>query len=174
MIKKSLYILSILASYFSFAQVNLYSEVNTKEARVNNPFVFTVVLEIFGEDLIQETPIKLPDFSKFDYAVSSEQSTFIDPVKKIRINQIVCQISLDPKEAGNLRVGSALVKVNGKIYKTEPIDINVKEADKKPLASNTNPAKNMYVNMQVSDRDVYKNEPIIGVIKAYSKNIAGF
>ena len=175
MIKKSLYILSILASYFSFAQVNLYSEVNTKEARVNNPFVFTVVLEIFGEDLIQETPIKLPDFSKFDYAVSSEQSTFIDPVKKIRINQIVCQISLDPKEAGNLRVGSALVKVNGKIYKTEPIDINVKEADKKPLASNTtSAAKNMYVNMQVSDRDVYKNEPIIGVIKAYSKNIAGF
>lgn len=174
MIKKSLYILSILASYFSFAQVNLYSEVNTKDARVNNPFVFTVVLEIFGEDLIQETPIKLPDFSKFDYAVSSEQSTFIDPVKKIRINQIICQISLDPKQAGNLRVGSALVKVNGKIYKTEPIDINVKEADKKPLASNTNPAKNMYVNMQVSDRDVYKNEPVIGVIKAYSKNISGF
>jgi len=174
MIKKSLYILSILASYFSLAQVNLYSEVNTKEARVNNPFVFTVVLEIFGEDLIQETPIKLPDFSKFDYAVSSEQSTFIDPVKKIRINQIICQISLDPKQAGNLRVGSALVKVNGKIYKTEPIDINVKEADKKPLASNTNPAKNMYVNMQVSDKDVYKNEPVIGVIKAYSKNISGF
>lgn len=173
MIRKNLYILFLLASVYSFAQVNLYSEVNTKEARVNNPFVFTVVLEIFGEDLIQETPIKLPDFSKFDYAVSSEQSTFIDPIKKIRINQIVCQISLDPKQPGNLRVGSALVRVNGKVYKTEPIDVLVKEAEKKPLASQ-NPSKNMYLNMQVSDKEVYKNEPVIGIIKAYSKNISGF
>lgn len=173
MIRKNLYILFLLASVYSFAQVNLYSEVNTKEARVNNPFVFTVVLEIFGEDLIQETPIKLPDFSRFDYAVSSEQSTFIDPIKKIRINQIVCQISLDPKQPGNLRVGSALVRVNGKVYKTEPIDVLVKEAEKKPLASQ-NPSKNMYLNMQVSDKEVYKNEPVIGIIKAYSKNISGF
>jgi hypothetical protein len=49
MIRKNLYILFLLASVYSFAQVNLYSEVNTKEARVNNPFVFTVVLEIFGK-----------------------------------------------------------------------------------------------------------------------------
>lgn len=67
MIRKNLYILFLLASVYSFAQVNLYSEVNTKEARVNNPFVFTVVLEIFGEDLAMETPIKLPDLSKFDF-----------------------------------------------------------------------------------------------------------
>lgn len=173
MIRKNLYILFTLASVFSFAQVNLYSEVNTKEARVNNPFVFTVVLEIFGEDLVQETPIKLPDFSKFDFAVSSEQSTFIDPIKKIRINQIVCQVSLDPKQPGNLRVGSALVRVNGKVYKTEPIDVLVKDAERKPAVA-SHPAKNMYLNMQVSDKEVYKNEPVIGVIKAYSRNISGF
>lgn len=174
MIRKNLYILFLLASVYSFAQVNLYSEVNTKEARVNNPFVFTVVLEIFGEDLAMETPIKLPDLSKFDFAVSSEQSTFIDPVKKIRINQIVCQVSLDPKQAGSLRVGSALVKVNGKVYKTEPIDIIVKEPEKKALATVNNLSKNMYVNMQVADRDVYKNEPVIAVLKAFSRNISGF
>ncbi|WP_379969995.1 BatD family protein [Epilithonimonas sp. UC225_85] len=173
MIRKNLYILFTLASVFSFAQVNLYSEVNTQEARINSPVTFTVVLEIFGEDLIQETPVKLPDLTKFDYAISSEQNTVIDPVKKIRINQMVYQFSLNPKQTGSIKIGSALVKINGKIYKTEPIDIFVKEAEKKPLAV-TNPAKNMYLNMQVEDREVYKDEPVVAVLKAFSRNISNF
>ncbi|MBV6878646.1 BatD family protein [Epilithonimonas ginsengisoli] len=173
MIKKNLYILFLLASAFSFAQVNLYSEVNTQEARVNTPITFTVVLEIFGEDLIQETPIKLPDFSKFNYDFASEQNTLIDPVKKIRINQMVYQFSLIPKQTGSVKIGSALVKVNGKMYKTEPIDVFVKEAEKKPLAT-SNPAKNMYLNMQLEEREVYKNEPAVVVLKAFSRNISNF
>jgi len=173
MIKKNLYILFLLASACTFAQVNLYSEVSSREARVNAPILFTVVLEIFGEDLVQETPVKLPDLTKFDYAISSEQNTFIDPVKKIRINQMVYQFALDPKQTGNLKIGSALVRINGKMYKTEPIDIVVKEAEKKPLATN-NPARSMYLNMQIDDREVYKNEPVVAVLKAFSRNISNF
>ncbi|KFC22559.1 BatD family protein [Epilithonimonas lactis] len=173
MIKKNLYILFLLASAFSFAQVNLYSEVNTQETRVNAPITFTVVLEIFGEDLIQETPVKLPDLTKFEYAISSEQNTLIDPVKKIRINQMVYQFILNPRQTGNVKIGSALVKINGKMYKTEPIDIFVKEAEKKPLATN-NPAKNMYLNMQLEEREVYKNEPAVVVLKAFSRNVSNF
>jgi len=173
MIKKNLYILFLLASVFPLAQVNLYSEVNTQDSRVNTPITFTVVLEIFGEDLVQETPVKLPDLTKFEYAVSSEQNTVIDPVKKIRINQMVYQFLLSPKQAGNVKIGSALVKINGKMYKTEPIDIFVKEAEKKPLATN-NPAKNMYLNMQLEEREVYKDEPAVVVLKAFSRNISNF
>ncbi|MNK42283.1 hypothetical protein D3C87_609650 [compost metagenome] len=172
MIKKNLYILFLLASGFTFAQVNLYSEVNTTEVKMNKPIVFTVVLEIFGEDLNMESPIKLPDLTKFDFAISSEQTTLIDPVKKIRINQLVYQLLLDPKQTGNIKIGSALVQVNGKMYKTEPIDIFVKEADKKAVA--INPAKNMYLNMQVQEREVYKNEPTVVVLKAFSRSISNF
>ncbi len=173
MIRKNLYILFLLASVLSLAQVNLYSEVNTQDSRVNTPITFTIVLEIFGEDLVQETPVKLPDLTKFEYAVSSEQNTVIDPVKKIRINQMVYQFLLSPKQVGNVKIGSALVKINGKMYKTEPIDIFVKEAEKKPLAIN-NPAKNMYINMQLEEREVYKDEPAIVVLKAFSRNISNF
>lgn len=162
-----------MASGFSLAQVNLYSEVNTQDSRVNSPITFTVVLEIFGEDLVQETPVKLPDLTKFEYAISSEQNTLIDPVKKIRINQMVYQFLLNPKQTGNIKIGSALVKINGKMYKTEPIDIFVKEAEKKPLATN-NPAKNMYLNMQLEEREVYKDEPAVVVLKAFSRNISNF
>lgn len=171
MIRKSAYILFLLASGFSWAQVNLYSEVNTQDLRVDTPLTFTVVLEIFGEDLVQETPLKLPDLTKFDYAISSEQNTLIDPVKKIRINQMVYQFLLSPKQTGNIKIGSALVKINGKIYKTEPIDIVVKEADKKSLAAGK-PEKNMYLNMQLQDKEVYKDEPTVVVLKAFTKNIS--
>lgn len=173
MIKKNLYILLTLASVFSFAQVNLYSEVNTTEAKMNSPIVFTVVLEIFGEELIQESPVKLPDLTKFEVGVSSDQTTLIDPVKKIRLNQFVYQLLLDPKQTGNIRIGSALVKVNGKMYKTEPIDIFVKEADKKAVIPG-NPSKNMYLSMQVEDKEVYKNEPTVVVLKAFSRSISNF
>ncbi len=173
MIRKNLYILFLLASAFSFAQVNLYSEVSTQDSRVNSPIMFTVVLEIFGEDLIQETPVKLPDLTKFEYAISSEQNTLIDPVKKIRINQMVYQFLLNPKQTGTIKIGSALVKINGKMYKTEPIDIFVKDAEKKPLAT-VNPSKNMYLNLQIEEREVYRNEPVIAVLKAFSRNISNF
>lgn len=173
MIKKNLYILFTLASVFSFAQVNFYSESNTTETKMNKPMLFTVVLEIFGEDLNMESPIKLPDLNKFEFAVSSEQTTFIDPVKKIRINQLVYQLLLDPKQAGNIKIGSALVQVNGKMYKTEPIDIFVKEADKKASVA-SNPSKNMYLNMQVTEKEVYKNEPTVVVLKAFSRSISNF
>jgi len=173
MIKKNLYILFLLASGFTFAQVNLYSEVNTTEVKMNKPIVFTVVLEIFGEDLNMESPVKLPDLTKFDFAISSEQTTLIDPVKKIRINQLVYQLLLDPKQTGNIKIGSALVQVNGKMYKTEPIDIFVKEADKKATVA-SNPSKNMYLNMQMEEREVYKNEPAVVVLKAFSRSISNF
>ncbi|MBO6200022.1 MAG: BatD family protein, partial [Chryseobacterium sp.] len=58
-------------------------------------------------------------------------------------------------------------------YKTEPIDVFVKEAEKKPLAT-SNPAKNMYLNMQLEEREVYKNEPAVVVLKAFSRNISNF
>ncbi|GGG63454.1 BatD family protein [Epilithonimonas arachidiradicis] len=173
MIRKNLYILFLLASVYSFAQVNLYSEVNTTDTKVNSPIVFTVVLEIFGEDLNMESPVKLPDLTKFDFKISSDQTTLIDPVKKIRLNQIVYQLLLDPKQTGNIKIGSALVKVNGKMYKTEPIDIFVKDADKKAVATN-NPAKNMYLQMQLEEREVYKDEPVVAVLKAFSRNISNF
>lgn len=174
MIRKNLYILFTLASVFSLAQVNFYSELNTTEAKVNTPILFTVVLEIFGEDLVQETPVKMPDLSKFNSDYGSEQNTLIDPVKKIRINQMAYQFALVPKQTGNIKIGSALVRVNGKIYKTEPFDIFVKEAEKKPIAVANNPAKSMYLTMQVEEKEVYMDEPAVVILKAFSRNISNF
>lgn len=173
--KKSIsYITFLLLSVYSYGQVTLaISEV--KEPKVNQRFNLTVLLEISGENMEQETPLRMPDLSKFEVIGSaSEQNTIVlDAKKGDVINQMVYQWVLTPKQAGKIKFGSVLVTVNGKIYKTEPFDINVKENEKKSdVAATTD--NDIYLNLEIQDRSVFKNEPAIAVLRAYSRNYGNF
>ena len=129
---KFLYIFSLLSTIFTYGQVTLVPIIEDKDPKVNEKFTVTFVLEIDGNEYIQETPLRLPDFSKFNMiGTASDQNTYVDPRKNIVINQIVYQAVLEPKQTGKIKIGSAVVQVNGKLYKTEPFDIYVNEAEKK-------------------------------------------
>lgn len=152
------------------AQVQLVSKVEEGDIKANKPFHLTVVLEIRGDNYTQESRIKLPDFSNFNYlGDASDQHTFGDPGKNIIVNQFVYQVTLEPKEAGKFRIGSALVKVNGTMYKTEPLDIVVKPGEKK-----TSAADDLYLSFDIKDKTVYENQPAMAVLRAYSSNYDNF
>lgn len=171
--QKILHILFLAMSVISYGQVTVLSEVNTKEPKQNEPVVLTIVQEVVGEDMDQQSPLRLPDLSKFDIiGNASEQNTFIDQKKGIRVNQIVYQYYLQPKTTGKVKIGSALLTVNGKIYKSEPFDINVKEADK--VADREYLSKDVFLNLEVEDKEVYENQPTVAVLRAYSKNFENF
>lgn len=172
--KRLYYILFGLLSVITYGQVTVFTEVNTKEPKLNEPLVLTIVQEIAGEDLEQQTPLQLMDLSKFDVVgTASERNTYIDQRKGIRINQLVYQVYLQPKTLGKLKIGSALVTVNGKIYKSEPFDVIVKEGDKR--AENTDYfSKDVFLNLDVDDKEVYENQPVVAVLRAYSKNFNNF
>ena len=126
-----LYVL-ISLSIFSYGQVSILSETNTKEYEVKEAFKLNIGLEILGNELEQQTPIKLPDLSKFEIlGNASEIFSFIDPETGTLVRQVIYQLVLEPKQAGKIKIGSALVQVNGKIYKSESFDIFVKENSKK-------------------------------------------
>ena len=169
------YLLFLFSAIFSYAQVTLaVSEV--KNPRVNQRFNLTVILEISGENMEQETPLRMPDLSKFEIigSASDQNTVVVDAKKGDVINQMVYQWVLTPKEVGKIKFGSVLVTVNGKIYKTEPFEINVKENEKKTsVAENTN-SKEVFLNLELQDKAVYKNEPVIAVLKAYSKDYGNF
>jgi hypothetical protein len=57
---------------------------------------------------------------------------------------------------------------NNKIYKTEPFDIVIKDIEKKSLHNTSN---EVYLNMEIEDRDVYQDQPTIAVLKVYSRNM---
>lgn len=163
------YILSFfLISVLGYGQVSLLSETNTKNYEVKEPFKLNIGLEITGH-LEQQTPLKLPDLSKFEIlGNASEVFSFVDPETGIVVKQIVYQLILEPKQAGKLKIGSALVQVNGKIYKSEAFDIFVKENHRKTY--NTLSAKDVHLSMEVENTDRYAFQPIKIILKAQSKN----
>jgi len=169
------YILLLFSAVFTYGQVTLaISEV--KEQKVNQPFNLTVLLEIAGENMEQETPLRMPDTSKFDIiGTASEQNTIVlDPKKGNVLNQLIYQMVLNPKQSGKIKFGSVLVTVNGKIYKTEPFEIYVKEGDKKSSVAANNHSDDLYLNMEIEDKVVYKNEPTIAVLRVYSRDYDNF
>ena len=169
------YILFLFSAVFTYGQVTLAIS-DVKDQKINQRFTLTVLLEISGENMEQQTPLQMPDFSKFDIIGSaSERNTVVlDASKGNVINQLVYQYVLSPKQSGRIKIGSALVTVNGKIYKTEPFDITVREADKtNPVADNTD-RNDLYLNLEVQDKVVYKNEPTIAVLRAYSRDYDNF
>ena len=170
------YILFLFSAIFTYGQVTLAVS-DVKNPRVNQRFNLTVILEISGENMEQETPLRMPDLSKFDIIGSaSEQNTVVLDAKKGDVlNQMVYQWVLTPKEAGKIRFGSVLVTVNGKIYKTEPFEINVKDNEKKSaVAEHTNHSNEVYLNLELKKNVVYRNEPAVAVLRAYSKDYDNF
>ena len=47
-------------------------------------------------------------------------------------------------------------QVNGKIYKTEPFEINVRDAEKKTSIADNSVRNDLYLNLEVQDKEVYK------------------
>lgn len=172
--KKVHFILLLLSTVFSYGQVNLNVAIEDKEFKVNQKFALTFILEIQG-NAVQQTPFRLPDFSKFDrIANGSERNSIF--LENIAVDQFIFQQILIPKVAGEIKIGSAIVTVNGKIYKTEPFEIFVQPADRNVVAESAVKLKknDVYLNVEIDDTEVYPNEPVVAVLRAYSKNISNF
>lgn len=169
------YILFLFSSLYAYSQVTLAVS-DVKEAKLNQRFNLTVVLEISGENMEQETPLRMPDLSKFDIiGTASEQNTVVlDAKKGDVVNQMIYQLVLTPKQSGKVKFGSVLVTVNGKIYKTEPFEINVRDTEKKVNVATNTETNEVYLNLELQDREVYKNEATLAILRAYSRNYANF
>ncbi|WP_449401249.1 BatD family protein [Chryseobacterium wanjuense] len=168
-----IYILFILTSVISYGQVNLSVTPDKTNYNGKDIINLTIVLEMNGSEYNQQTPLRLPDFSKFNLiGTGSVSNAYVDPETNTVVSQSVTRLALEPKQKGKVRVGSFLITINNKIYKTEPFDIFVKDVEKKSVASNT--SKDVYLNMEIEDREVYQDQPTIAVLKVYSKNMDNF
>ncbi|WES99840.1 BatD family protein [Chryseobacterium arthrosphaerae] len=168
---KLIYILLTLASVITYGQVNLSLDADKSEYGSKDIVNLTIILELNGSDLEQQSRFQLPDLSKFNIIGSgSVTNTVIDPATNTLITQKISRIALEPKKKGKIKIGSVLVTVNNKIYKTEPFDVNIRDiVDKRALAANT--SNEVYLNMEIEDRDVYQDQPTVAVLKVYSRNM---
>ena len=76
-----------------------------------------------------------------------------------------------PTQKGNLTIKQASIEINGQIYKTSPVKINVTNAVQLPKDPNEAPAitadENIYLVADISKANPYLNEPITVVYKLY-------
>ena len=170
--KKFFYILFLI--FFAAGQAQVMLEVKTakKDYTENDDITVTISLEISGRDLVQETSLKMFDLSKFDVITNgSNRNTFIDQKTGVFIDHKFYQFVLRPKKPGRIKIGSASVVVNEKLYYTEPFDIFVAPSEKK-MADND--ANDVFLNVELREAEVYENQPTVAVLKAFSRNIHNF
>jgi len=167
------HILFLLLSVIYYGQVNLTLKSDKTDYNGKEAINLTIILEMNGGDLVQQTGFQLPDLSKFNMIGSgSVTNTLVDPETNTVIIQKVSRIALEPKQKGKVKIGSVLVTVSNKIYKTEPFNIFIRDVDKKSVAGKT--SNDVYLNLEIEDREVYQDEPTIAVLKVYSKNMDNF
>ncbi|SDI72728.1 Oxygen tolerance [Chryseobacterium taeanense] len=166
------YILFLIISVISYGQVNLSAYPDKTTYTSKEVINLTIVLEIEGNDYNnQQTKLRLPDFSKFNLiGTGSVNNGLIDPETNTVMYQSVTRLALEAKQKGKVKIGSFLITIDNKIYKTEPFEIFIKDVDKKTAVAATS-SKDVYLNMEIEDREVYQDQPTIAVLKVYSKNM---
>lgn len=171
--KRFCHIFFLFTAMCTYGQVLLEAGPDQREFRVNQPFTVTFRLELRGNDLVQETRLKMPDFSKFNVVGSGSDRVVVPLENDDRFIRQIAQFVLEPKSAGKMKIGSALVTVNGKIYKTEPFDIYVREAEIKTAAVPVR-TNDLSLNLEIDDDAVYQYQPAVAVLRAYSSNYNNF
>lgn len=169
MTQRIIYAIFTLLSVISYGQVKLTMKPDKTDYNGREVVNLTITLELNGDNLVQQSKLMLPDLSKFNMIGSGSFNQGVrDAETNTAIDEYVTRIALEPKQKGKIRIGSVLVTVNNKIYKTEPFDIFIRDVEKKPVANVSN---DVYLNMEIDDREVYQDQPTIAVLRVYSKNI---
>nr|WP_314497851.1 BatD family protein [uncultured Chryseobacterium sp.] len=168
--QKLIYILLTFVSVIAYGQVELKMKPDKSDYNGKDIVNLTITLELNGDNLVQQSKIQLPDLSKFNIIGNGSFSQGVrDPDSNVAVEQYVTRIALEPKQKGKIKIGSVLVTVNNKIYKTEPFDIFIRDIEKKPIAKNTD--NDVYLNMEIEDREIYQDQPTVAVLRVYSRNI---
>lgn len=168
--QKLFYILFTFVSVIAYGQVELNMKPDKSDYNGKEIVNLIITLELNGDNLVQQSKIQLPDLSKFNIIGNGSFNQGVrDPETNLAVEQYITKIALEPKQKGKIRIGSVLVTVNNKIYKTEPFDIFIRDVEKKPIAKSTD--NDVYLNMEIEDRDIYQDQPTVAVLRVYSRNI---
>ena len=165
--KQFVYILVIMLSTLSMqAQVTFEAKVSKTRLGVNQRLRLDFEMNQDGDNF------ETPDFSNFR-ATGPNTSISNSYFNGKRSYSKTYTFYLTPKKKGTLTIGSASIEINGKIYKTDPVTIQVTDAVKVPKDPNNADylaSENVHLVAEVSNGNPYLNESITVVYKLYVSN----
>jgi hypothetical protein len=168
--RKTLYSFLLLLIGFTFslqAQVSFDAKVSKKRLGLNERLRIDFIMNENGDNFIP------PDFNNFLVVSGPQQSVNRSWVNGVSSFSKTYTYFLTPKSKGILRIGQAQITINGEVYKTSPVKVQVTEAVKKPNDPDNIDYltdENIHLIAQISNNSPYLNEGISVVYKLYFRN----
>ena len=168
--RKTLYSFLLLLIGFTFplqAQVSFDAKVSKKRLGLNERLRIDFIMNENGDNFIP------PDFNNFLVVSGPQQSVNRSWVNGVSSFSKTYTYFLTPKSKGTLRIGQAQITINGEVYKTSPVEVQVTEAVKKPNDPDNIDYltdENIHLIAEISNNSPYLNEGISVVYKLYFRN----
>ncbi len=168
--RKTLYSFLLLLIGFTFslqAQVSFDAKVSKKRLGLNERLRIDFIMNENGDNFIP------PDFNNFLVVSGPQQSVNRSWVNGVSSFSKTYTYFLTPKSKGVLRIGQAQITINGEVYKSSPVEVQVTEAVKKPNDPDNIDYltdENIHLIAEISNNSPYLNEGISVVYKLYFRN----
>ena len=163
---KILFIVCIFFSCLLSAQVNFRATLSKNSLGINERVRIDFIMDKDGDNFIP------PEFENFRVVAGPSQSIKNSWVNGKRSYSKTYTYFLSPIEKGNFKIGQASVEVEGEIYKSLILNVDVTSAVEIPVNPN-DPSyiadNNIHLVAEVSKTNPYLNEPISIVYKLYWK-----
>ena len=154
----------ILITSMASAQVKFEAKVSKKRLGINERLRIDFEMNEDGDNF------NPPSFQNFTVVGGPNQSVSHSWVNGKKSFNKTYSYFLAPKKRGKFTIAQATIEINGQIYKSTPITIEVTKAIDKPSDPNDPDvlvAKNIHLVAEVSKTDPYLNEAITVVYKLY-------
>ncbi|RKS01005.1 oxygen tolerance protein BatD [Flavobacterium sp. 102] len=165
--KKVIVLLLLIFGSSLMAQVQFEAKVSKNSLGINERLRIEFTMNADGDNFVP------PAFESSGFRIVGGPSQSVSQSwvnGKSSFNKSYIYILL-PTQKGQLTIKQASIEINGQIYKTSPVKINVTNAVELPKDPNEAPAitadDNIYLVADISKANPYLNEPITVVYKLY-------
>ena len=155
--KRILTLICLLAINFSFSQIKFETEVSKNNLGVNENLRVDFKMNKDGDNF------NPPSFDGFRVVGGPNQSVSNSWINGVRSFTKTYSYFLTPIKKGKFTIGQASIEIDGDIYKTLPVQIQVSEAVQSSLSPGSPSSvlnDDIELNIEVSKSETYLNEPI--------------
>ncbi|MES2545246.1 MAG: BatD family protein [Bacteroidota bacterium] len=167
--KKIIILIVLFTLNAAFAQVQFEAKVSKQSLGINERLRIDFSMNGDGDNFVP------PNFEGFRIVAGPSQSISQSWINGRSTFNKTYSYFLLPLQRGNVLIKQASIEINGQIYKTSPIKINVTAATEQPRDPNDAPQVSaddaLHLVAEVSNTNPYINEPITVVYKLYFANI---
>ncbi len=159
--------LFLLSTFSMQAQVSFDAKVSKKRLGLNERLRVDFVMNENGDNF------NPPPFTGFQVVSGPQQAVSRSWVNGVQSFSKTYTYFLTPKLKGKITLDQAQITINGEVYKTSPISIEVTEAVEKPNDPNNIDYitdENIKLVAEISNSNPYLNEGISVVYKLYFRN----